>query len=121
MMALCVRSCGSIDRQLRIQFLGGAQDTKAVAIGQPQIRKYDRRIRGLQHGDGFALIAGFDHGVPLRFERMAQHGAEGILVLDEQNGRIGRVARARSHRSQPGGTEARRASSSRSAMAFLVF
>jgi hypothetical protein len=51
---------------------------------------------------------------------MAQHDAARILVLDEQNGRIGRVARACGHRSQPGGTEARRASSSRSAMLFLV-
>ena len=84
----------SDDRQLRIEFLGGAQHAEAVAIGQTQIGEHDGRIRGLQRGNGFALIACFDHGVALRFERKAQHGAERVLVLDQQNGRIGRVTRA---------------------------
>jgi hypothetical protein len=50
---------------------------------------------------------------------VAQHRAQRVFVLDEQDGEIGRNARARAHRSQPGGTPARRASSSKSVMAFL--
>src|SRR4029077_4813652 len=47
-------------------------------------------------GFGLGLIARFDDGVPLRFERMAKHHPEGIFVLDDQDRRIGR--RAGSHR-----------------------
>jgi hypothetical protein len=50
---------------------------------------------------------------------VAQHGTKGILVLHQQDGRIAGVARVRAHRSQPGGTAARRASSSKSAIACL--
>ena len=73
----------------------------------------------LQRRFGFGLIARFDDGVPLRFERVAQHRAQRVLVLDEQDRGIGELAGRDAHRSQPGGTPARRASSSRSAMAFL--
>ena len=73
----------------------------------------------LQGGDRFRLIARFDDGVALRLEREAQHRAQRVLVLDQQNRRIGRAPRASAHRSQPGGTPALRASSSRSAIAFL--
>ena len=73
-----------------------------------------------QRGIGFRLVARFDDGVALRLERMAQHGAQRILVLDEQDGRIGGGRARAAHRSQPGGTPARRASSSRSAMRLLV-
>ena len=69
------------------------------------------------------LIAGFDDGVPLRLERMAQHRAQRVSVFDEQDRIVGRCGAARSpalaagrhrggQRSQPGGTPSLRASSS---------
>ena len=65
----------------------------------------------LKRGDRLGLIARFDDGVSLRFERVAQHHAQRVFVLDEQDGRIGCLTGPRAHRSQPGGTPARRASS----------
>ena len=43
----------------------------------------------MQRGFGLGLIARFDDGVALRFERVAQHRAQRVLVLDEQDRRIG--------------------------------
>ena len=112
------------DRQLGIELLRRAQHAEAVAFGQPQVGQHDRGSAGVQRGFGFGLIARLDDGVALRLERMAQHRAQRVLVLDEQNGGWRLAAHGwtrgrRAHRSQPGGTPARRASSSRSATAFL--
>ena len=92
------------DRQLGIELLGGAQHAETVALGQPQIGQHDAGTRALQRGDGLGLIARFDDGVALRFERVAQHRAQRVFVLDEQDGRIGRDGRARSP--QPAGRNA---------------
>src|SRR5436190_9203839 len=73
----------------------------------------------MESGFSLALIARLDDGVPLRLERMAQHYAERVFVLDEQDGRVDAGADPGAHRSQPGGTPARRASSSRAARPFL--
>ena len=45
----------------------------------------------------FRLIARLDDGVPLRFERVSQHGAQRIFVLDEQDRRVSRAAGALAH------------------------
>ena len=55
-------------------------------------------------GDGFGLVARLDDGVPLRLERVAQHRAQRVLVLDQQN-RRSRRARARAS-PQPAGRDA---------------
>ena len=107
----------TIDRQLGIELLGGAQDAEAVAFGQPQVGQHHAG-GGLQRRDGLVLIACFDHGVALRFERMAQHRAQRVLVLDEQNRRIGCGGRASSP--EPAGRYAGAARFFlKSAMAFL--
>ena len=106
-------------RQLRIQLLGRMEHAEAVTHGQSQVRQHHRGVLCLQGRDRLRLIARFDDGVALRLERVAQHGAKGIFVFNQQNRRIGRVTRAGGHRSQPGGTDARRASSGKSATAFL--
>ena len=76
-------------RQLGIELLRRAQHAEAVAFGR---RRSDRTTAGLlamQRGFGFGLIARLDDGVALRFERVAQHRAQRVLVLDEQDRRIG--------------------------------
>ena len=124
-------SCG-------VELLRRAQHAEAVALGQAQIGQDDGGIgwRG-SAGLGLGLIARLDDGMPLRLERVAQHRAERVLVFDEQDGRDDRTGWPRTlmpttafgmigascrsgHRNQPGGTPARRASSSRSAIGLLV-
>ena len=43
-----------------------------------------------QHLHRLGLVARLDDGVPLRLERVAQHRPQRVLVLDEEDGRIGR-------------------------------
>jgi hypothetical protein len=43
----------------------------------------------LQRTCRFLLVARLDNAMPLRFERMPEHRAQGVLVLDEQNRRVG--------------------------------
>src|SRR3954465_5739783 len=106
------------DGHLGIELLGGTEDAEAVAIGEPEIGKHDTRPRALQGGHGFRLVARLDDRVPLRLECEAQHRPQRVLVLNQQNWRSSR-SRAWAHRSQPAGTPALRASSSRSEMALL--
>ena len=105
-------------RHLGIELLGGTQHTEPITVRQPEVGQHDARTRAVHGGDGFRLVACFDDEVPLRFERVAEHGAQRVLVLHQQDRWSGR-ARARAHRSQPAGTPALRASSSRLARAFL--
>src|SRR6478752_4007780 len=68
-----------------------------------------------ESGYGLGLVAGLDHVMALRLKRQLEHGAQGIFVLNEED-------RRRAHapgRSQPGGTPARRASSSRAVIALV--
>ena len=80
------------NRQLGIQLLGGAQHAEAVALGEPQVRQDDARARRAQRPDGFGLVARFDHAVAVGLQRQAQHGAQRVLVFDDQNGGIGGAA-----------------------------
>ena len=50
-----------------------------------------------QGGFRFGLIARFDDGVPLRFERMAQHRPQRVLVFDDEDRGIGGLAGSRAH------------------------
>ena len=85
--------CGHDDhRQLRIELLGGTQDAEAVAIGQAKVGQDDAGPGFTERLDGFRLIARFDDGVALRFERMPQHGAKRVLVLHQEDRRRGRTA-----------------------------
>ena len=109
---LDVAECGHHDdRQLGVQVLRGAQHAKTIAIGQPEIGEDHGRAHRLKRGHRLGLIARFDDGVPLRLERVTQHRPQRVFVLDQQDRRIGCLTGARAHRSQPGGTPARRASS----------
>ena len=107
------------DRQLGLDILGRAQDADPVAFGQTEIGQHNGRTGGLEGGFGLALIACLDNGVPLRLERVAQHGSERVFVFDEQDRRVDPRADPGAHRTQPGGTPARRASSSKPARPFL--
>ena len=78
-------------------------------------------MRRLQRGDGFGLVARFDDGVALRFERMAQHRPQRVFVFDEEDRGIGR-RRGRTVTAASRADTARGALLLReSAMAFLSF
>ena len=106
------------DRQLGVEFLGRAKHAESITLRETEVRKHDawpRRSEGL---DGLSLVARFDDGMTLSFEGELEHRPQGVFVFDEENGRVGRAARGH-YRSQPGGTFERRASSSKSEIAFL--
>jgi hypothetical protein len=75
--------------ELRVELLGSPQHAKAIAVGQLEI--------GQDHGGPYlpqllerlGLVSRFDHRMALRFERVAQHRAQRILVLDEEDGKGG--------------------------------
>ena len=81
------------DRHLGIDFLRGAQHAETVAFGEPEVGQDDAGTRRSERLNRLRLIARFDDGVALRLERMAKHRAQRVLVLDEQDGRIGGPAR----------------------------
>ena len=107
------------DRQLRVELFRCAQHPEAVTFRQAKIRQDDGGVAREQRRLRLRLIARLDDGVPLRFERKAEHRPQRVFVLDNQNRRVDRLAGSRAHRIQPGGTPARRASSWKSARAFL--
>ena len=63
--------------------------------GQAQVRQHHAGRAVCSACDRFGLVARLDDGVALRFERMAQHGAKRVFVLDEEDRGIRR--RASSH------------------------
>ena len=101
--------------QLGVELLGGAQHAHAVALGQAQIRQHERGLGIAQRGDRFGLVASLDDVMALRLERELQHRAQRVFVFDEKD----RGALTRPGRSQPGGTPARRASSSMAVIALV--
>ena len=106
------------DRDVGVEFLRGAQDAKAVAFRQAQVREDDRRAL-LEHAHSLRLIARFEHGMALALQRMPKHRTQRVLVFDDENLSGGGHSGRSFYRSQPGGTPAFRASSSVSAIAFL--
>ncbi len=71
------------NRQLRVEVLGRAQHAEPVAFGQSKIGEDHGGPDRLQCRDRLGLIARFDDSVPLRFERVTQHHAERVFVLDD--------------------------------------
>ena len=96
------------DGDVGVDLLGGAEHAEAVPLGQAQIGQHDRRLLVLQQPHGLGLIARFEDDMILPLQRVPEHRAQRVLVLDDEN--LG------GQRSQPGGTPARRASSSMSAI-----
>ena len=76
-------------RQLGVELLGRAQDAKPVAGRQLEIGEDHGRARLAKLLNGFRLVARFEDDVALRLERMAQHGAQRILVFDKEDGKRG--------------------------------
>ena len=74
------------DLQLGVELLGRAKDAEAVADGKLQVGEDDAPDEPAAAAARPRLVARLEHGVALRFERMAQHGAERILVFDDENG-----------------------------------
>ncbi len=106
-------------RYVGVDVLGRAQHAEAVAVGQPQVRQHERRLRVLEEPDRGWLVAGLDDLIALPLEGVPQHRSERVLVLDDENaGGCGQADAGQ--RSQPGGTLARRASSSISAIFFRL-
>jgi hypothetical protein len=66
--------------------LRGRSTPRAVAFRQAQIRQHDPGTARSQQLDRFRLVAALDDGVALRFERVAQHHAKRIFVLDDEDG-----------------------------------
>jgi hypothetical protein len=54
-------------------------------------------VAGEKGGFRFPLITRFDNGVPLRFERMAQHRPQRVLVFDDEDRGIDGLAGSRAH------------------------
>ena len=98
-------------RQFGIELLRKPEHPETVALGKSEIGENHGGTDRLQRGGGLGLIARFDDGVALGFERVPKHDAQRILVLDEQDRWISCLAGTRAHRSQPAGTPERRASS----------
>ena len=100
-------------------FLRRSQNAEAVPFGEPQIRQDEDRLRVVQRTHRFRLVARLHDLVPVTLQRMTEHRAQRILVFDDQDaGGVGHSP-GRSQRSQPGGTPARRASSSISSIFFF--
>ena len=91
------------DRQLGIEVFRRAQHAEAVPLRQAEIRQHHGGVAREQGGFRFALIARFDDGVPLRFERMAQHRPQRVLVFDDEDRGIDGLAGARAHPSMYSG------------------
>src|SRR6185436_5870541 len=106
------------DRQLGVKFLGRAKHAESIAFRETEVRKHDTWARRSEGFDGLAFVARFDDGMTLSFEGELEHRPQRVFVFDEKNRRVSRAARGH-YRSQPGGTFERRASSSKSEMAFL--
>ena len=81
-------------RKLGVQLLCDAEHAETVPVGQPQVRQHERGMHCLEHLGGLGLVPRLYDGVALRFEGQAQHRPKRILVLDEQDGGIGRVPSA---------------------------
>jgi hypothetical protein len=103
------------DRQLGVELFRGPQHAKAVAFGQAQVRQHERRAILLHHLHRVALGRRFDDLVSATFDGHFQHRAERVFVFDDEDGRT----HGTSQRNQPDGADARRASSSMAAMAFV--
>jgi hypothetical protein len=80
------------DRQIGIDFLRCPEDAETVALGKTQVREDHAGAARAKRRNRFGLVARFDDFVALRLEREAEHRAERVLVLDEQDGRIGRTS-----------------------------
>ena len=57
----------------------------AVAAHQPQVRQHEIRPRLAHEPQRLGLVYCFDDRVTLLLERMAQHRAQGILILHEED------------------------------------
>ena len=105
------------DRQLRVEFLGRAQDAEAVALGQPQVGQDHAGAAGAQRRIASAWSRASMTAWPCASSAMAEHRAQRVLVLDEQDRRDRPDGARGTYRSQPAGTPSRRASSSSSGIA----
>ena len=76
------------DGQIRIERLGRAEHAEAVAVRQAQVREHDARARRGQRRDGLLMVARLDHDMAARLERVAEHDAQRVLVLDDQDGQV---------------------------------
>jgi hypothetical protein len=75
------------DLQLGIELLGRAQHAEAIAVGQLEVGQHHGGAGLTQLMDRFGLVPCLEHGMALRFQRMAQHRAQRILIFDEENGK----------------------------------
>ena len=75
------------DGQLGVELLGRSQDAEPVAGGQLEIGEHHGRARLTELMNRFWLVSRFEDEVSLRLERMAQHGAQRILVFDKEDGK----------------------------------
>ncbi len=73
------------DRNVQIEFLGRAQDAEAISFRQAQIGQHQRGLVLQQHPDSFRLIGRLEHAVALTLEGMAQHRAQRVFVLDDED------------------------------------
>ena len=64
------------DLELRVELPGGAQHAEAVAARQLEVGQYHCRPCLREVLDRFGLVARFQHNVPLRLERVTEHGSQ---------------------------------------------
>ena len=106
------------DGHVGVGLLGRLQDLEPAPRRQLQVGEHDEHARGLQPPARLVGVARLVDGEAARLERLAEHAAQGLLVLDDEDVRHGRRigdGRVYRSRSQPDGMPFRRASSSRSA------
>ena len=74
------------DRQPGIDLLGAAQDADTVTRQQPEVGEDQVGPAVADLLQGLGLIGRFEHTVALILERVPEHRAQRVLVLDDQDG-----------------------------------
>src|SRR5215813_8609324 len=67
-----------------VGLLGLAQNVEAGSAGHFQISKDHLVALVAEFLDGGGAVGGFVHGMAVALERLAEHGAEFVLVFDEE-------------------------------------
>ena len=73
------------DGDVGVDLLGGTEHAEAVPLGQAQIGQHHRRLLMLQQPHGLGLVAGFEDDMILPLQRVPEHRAQRVLVLDDEN------------------------------------
>ncbi len=71
--------------QFRVELPGRTKHAESVADRKLEVGQDDRRQRPPEVFNRLRFVACFDHDMPLRFERVAEHALQRISVFDEKD------------------------------------